>query len=221
MDSSQQRSFWDRHITSWSDSAYTDSKSVPFVERIARPFRKHLTLRQHLAVEIVVNSGATSVLDLGCGTGDFAVELIGTSKTLKNYWGMDIAESAIKEARERVRAAAGSRVQTDVRVSAVEDLDPTAFQSFDFIVALGLIPYLTDEGMKRLSTICKGKKYVMDYHPREASVFNAIHAVYRRTMGYPFYRMFSDSETKDRMASFGFAPYQLITRGPLRMIESV
>jgi len=102
MDSSQQRSFWDRHITSWSDSAYTDSKSVPFVERIARPFRKHLTLRQHLAVEIVVNSGATSVLDLGCGTGDFAVELIGTSKILKNYWGMDIAESAIKEARERI-----------------------------------------------------------------------------------------------------------------------
>ena len=133
--------------------------------------------------------------------------------------GMDIAESAVKEARAR-----SSSVEIPDRgssLSAVEDLDPTAFQSFDFIVALGLIPYLTDEGMKRLSTICKGKKYVMDYHPREASVFNAIHAVYRRTMGYPFYRMFSDSETKDRMASFGFAPYQLISRGPLRMIESV
>src|SRR4029079_8433651 len=121
MDSSQQRSFWDPHITSWSDSAYTDSKSVPFVERIARPFRKHLTLRQHLAVEIVVNSGATSVLDLGCGTGDFAVELIGTSKTLKNYWGMDIAESAIKEAREREREEGSTRVQSAGRASGARE----------------------------------------------------------------------------------------------------
>ena len=221
MDAKQQRTFWDRHITGWSNSSYNKQKSMPLIERVAQPMRKHLPLRQHLATEIAVNAGATSVLDLGCGTGDFAVELIGTSKTLKNYLGMDIAESAVKEARQNVLAAAGSRVTADVRVSAIEDLDPTAYDSFDFIAGLGLLPYLTDDGITRLSRICKGKPWVMDYHPREATLFNGIHAVYRKVKGYPFYRMYSDSEEKELMAKFGFAPYKLISRGPLRLMQSI
>ncbi len=143
MDSQEQRSFWDRHIEGWSASAYHKAKSVPLLERAAQPFRKHLPLRQHLAVEIVVSSGATSVLELGCGTGDFAVELIEKSPTLKNYVGMDIAESAVKEAREHVPIAAGSKVKVELRTAAVEEIDPAALGSFDFIVGLGLLPYLT------------------------------------------------------------------------------
>src|SRR5260370_30731489 len=140
MDAREQRTFWDRHITGWSDSAYNKTKSMPLIERLAQPFRKHLPLRQHLASEIVVSAGATSVLDLGCGTGDFAVELIGSSKTLTNYLGMDIADSAVKQARGHVLAAAGSRVKAEVRAAAVEDLDPNAYGSFDFIAVLGLMP---------------------------------------------------------------------------------
>src|ERR1022692_61015 len=115
MDSREQRSFWDRHIEGWSASAYHKAKSLPLLERAAQPFRKHLPLRQHLAVEIVANSGATSVPELGCGTGDFAFELIETSRTLENYLGMDIAESAVKEARKHVLPAACSNVHRDLR----------------------------------------------------------------------------------------------------------
>jgi SAM-dependent methyltransferase len=221
MDARDQRTFWDQHITGWANSSYNKAKSMPLIERVAKPYRKHLPLRQHLAVEIVVNACATSVLELGCGTGDFAVELMGASKTLKNYLGMDIAESAIKQARENILPAAGSRIQTELRVAAVEDLDPKTLGNFDFIVGLGLLPYLTDEGLTLVSAICKGKPWVMDYHPREATVFNAIHSAYRAVKGYPFYRMFSDSENKELMAKFGFAPYKLIDRGPLRLMQSV
>ena len=221
MDPREQRCFWDQHIESWSASAYNKKKSMPLLERVARPFRKHLPLRRRVATEIIAKSGAVSVLELGCGTGDFAVELIQTSPTLKNYLGMDIAEPAVKEACEQLSAAASSRVKVELRVSAVEDLDPETLGSFDFIVALGLLPYLTDHGIRRLSAVCHGKKYVMDYHAREATFFNGIHFVYRMAKGYPFYRMYSDSEAKELMASFGFAPYNLIHSGPLRMMESV
>ena len=100
-----------------------------------------------------VNSGATSVLELGCGAGDFAVELIAISRTLVNYLGMDIAESGVNEARDHVLAAAGSRVKVEQRVAPVEELYPNAFASLDFVVGLGLLPYLTDEGLKKISAI--------------------------------------------------------------------
>ena len=221
MDSREQRCFWERHIALWSDSAYHKTKRLPLIERAAQPFRKHLPLRQRLAVDIVSNSDAASVLELGCGTGDFAVELVRRSQTLGNYLGIDIADSAVKRAREHVLAAAGSRVKAEVRAAAVEDLDPTSLPFFDFIVVLGLLPYLTDEGLERLSAIGRGKKYVVDYHPREASFFNAVHAAYRTAKGYPFYRMFSDAEAKELMSRLGFGPYNLISRGPLRMMQSV
>jgi len=99
-------------------------------------------------------------------------------------------------------------------LAAVEDIDPTALCSFDFIIALGVLKYLTDDGMKRLSAICRGKRYMIDYHPREATLFNAVHAAYRVAMGYPFYRMYSDGETKELMAKSGFRPYTLISHGP-------
>src|SRR5258708_36634030 len=105
MEAREKRIFRTRHITGWSNSYYNKAKSMPLIERVARPYRKHLPLRQHLAVEIVVNAGAISVLELGCGTGDFAVELMGASKTLKNYLGMAIAESAVTQARENILAA--------------------------------------------------------------------------------------------------------------------
>jgi hypothetical protein len=62
---------------------------------------------------------------------------------------------------------------------------------------------------------------VIDYHPREATLFNAVHAAYRVAKGYPFYRMYSDADTKKLMASSGFGPYTLISHGPLRMMQSV
>ena len=222
MDSGEQRKFWDQHIAEWSISAYEKGENLPFIEKIAKPCRKHLKQREDMAVDIVLKWAPAAVVELGCGTGGFAAAYLRVSPMIRRYSAFDISESAVAKARGRImQASADKHVDARVQVSSVEDLDPGNFRDFDVVVGLGLIPYLTDTGFEKLSAICKGKPYLFDYHPREATLFNGIHAVYRRVKGYPFYRMFTEPQLEKTMAHFGFAKYELIRRGPLRFMKSV
>ena len=222
MDSGEQRKFWDQHIAEWSVSAYEKGENLPFIEKIAQPCRKHLKQREDMAVEIVLKWAPPAVVELGCGTGGFAAAFLRVSPTIRRYSAFDISESAVEKARGRIlQASADKHVDARVEVSSVEDLDPGNFRDFDVVVGLGLIPYLTDTGFEKLSAICKGKPYLFDYHPREATLFNGIHAVYRRVKGYPFYRMFTEPQLEKTMTHFGFAKYELIRRGPLRFMKSL
>ena len=221
MDSGEQRKFWDEHINEWSASAYEKDQKVPFVEKIARPWRKHLKLREDLAVDIVVKWAPTSVVELGCGRGEFAAAFLKGSSTVRRYRAFDIAQPAVAKAQERVRRAIGPDVDATVKVSSVEDLDPEEFRDFDVLVGLGLLPCLTDVGVEKLAAIGRGKKYLLDYHPKEATVFNGIHFVYRKVKRYPFYRMYTEPQLEEMMARHGFAKFEFIRRGPLRFMRSI
>jgi len=219
MEPGEQRDFWERHIGSWSASAYLKKKRLPFIERIATPFRQHLRTRRDLGVELVAKSGAGRVLELGCGTGEFAVALMQASTTLKGYMGVDISGAAITEAREHVRSAGGSTIETEVRAAAVEDLDLARLKEFDLVVGLGLLPYLTDSGFEKLSSICHGKKFLFDYHPREASLTNILHFLYRKASGYPFYREFTAAQAKEIFSRFRFGQFEIERRGILCFVQ--
>jgi SAM-dependent methyltransferase len=219
MDSREQRRFWDQHITEWATSAYEKDKKLPFVEEMAKPWRKHLKLREDMAVEIVGEWAPVSVVELGCGMGEFASAFLKTSQTVRHYRAFDIAEPAVAKTRERVATAAAPDVDVDVRVSSVEDLDPQEFRDYDVLVGLGILPYLTDQGIEKLAAIGRGKKYLLDYHPKEATVFNGIHFVYRKVKQYPFYRMYTEPQLVDLMARHGFSKFEFIRRGPLRFMK--
>ena len=221
MDSGEQRKFWDQHITEWATSAYEKDKKLPFVEEMAKPWRKHLKLREDMAVDIVREWAPVSVVELGCGMGEFAAAFLKASPTVRHYRAFDIAEPAVAKTRERVAAAAPSNVDVDVRVSSVEDVDPQEFRDYDVLVGLGILPYLTDEGIDKLAAIGRGKKYLLDYHPKEATIFNGIHFVYRKVKHYPFYRMYTEPQLVDLMARHGFSKFEFIRRGPLRFMKSV
>jgi SAM-dependent methyltransferase len=221
MESGEQRSFWDRHITAWSASAYEPGKKLPLIERIAQPFRKHLQERQDMAVAMLLKWSPLAVLELGCGTGEFVSAALKASSTIKRYVAIDISDVAVVKAGERVRQSAGNNVNAAVKVSSVEDLDPSAFHDFDVIVGLGLLPYLTDAGFEKLSAICRGRSFLLDDHPKEPTLFNGLHFFYRKAKSYPFYRIFSEAELKEIMARFGFARFEIIRKGPLRFMRSV
>jgi hypothetical protein len=139
MDSGEQRKFWDQHITEWATSAYEKDKKLPFVEEMAKPWRKHLKLREDMAVDIVREWAPESVVELGCGMGEFAAAFLKASSTVRRYRAFDIAEPAVAKTRERVAAAAASNLDVDVREDAGR-LNPEEFRDCDVLVGLGILP---------------------------------------------------------------------------------
>jgi ubiquinone/menaquinone biosynthesis C-methylase UbiE len=98
---------------------------------------RNLLSRQRFALEMVETgvSGASKILDAGCGTGEMAEQLI---RRGHEVWGLDISEPMIRYARERCGL---SRFQ----LGDIEHL-PFRDNTFDAVVCLGVLEYLdTDE----------------------------------------------------------------------------
>src|SRR5271167_4886287 len=111
MESGEQRSFWDRHITAWSSSAYEQGKKLAFLEKITRPFRKHMKARQEMGVAMLQEWSPVAVAELGCRTGEFAAAALQTCSAIRRYVAIDFSEAAIARARERVRLSAVVNVE--------------------------------------------------------------------------------------------------------------
>lgn len=91
-------------------------------------------------VEKIRNLGVDTVVDLGCGTGDVLKSLCELDSTLSGI-GVDIAEGALAEARERIGAAGlGARVafhRTNIfDVSELRRVLPERPVAFNAIMAL-------------------------------------------------------------------------------------
>ena len=120
-----------------------DSYAPTWHDRLAN----HVYAMRYRAVErMVTNVKAGSVLDVGCGTGDF-VQLFDTSRT--RYLGIDISENMIAECR---RLFPGR----EFRVADGDAIDaPDA--SVDLVLSIGVLEYLKDpvSHLKELSRVTK------------------------------------------------------------------
>jgi SAM-dependent methyltransferase len=92
--------------------------------------------RLRLAVDLAVELGASSVLDVGCGSGPLFAPL--AQKGIR-VTGIDPAEAMVSLARQQAADFPGL---VDVRQSAWEDLDEV--DAHDLAVALGVFDYVAD-----------------------------------------------------------------------------
>jgi len=75
--------------------------------------------------DVVVESGARSVLDLGCGDGDLLLRLAGDPR-VDRIIGIDICGATIDRLRRSVRALpAGQAGKIDLQVGSMTELDPS------------------------------------------------------------------------------------------------
>jgi release factor glutamine methyltransferase len=93
---------------------------------IPRPETEHLV---EAAIEITGNSDATSIVDVGTGSGAIAVALAQTLKS-KRVTAIDVSSAALAIAHENA-----SRNRVDVRVLQGDLLDPVLNESFDLVVS--------------------------------------------------------------------------------------
>jgi 2-polyprenyl-3-methyl-5-hydroxy-6-metoxy-1,4-benzoquinol methylase len=105
----------------------------------------------------------TSVLDLGCGSGDFLAVL---PSSAARYHGVDISAEMIRAVQEKIdQLPAESQAYTTCETCALEAFKPRGM--FDFVLASGLIEYFEDVGpvVKTMADIVAPGGYVATQVP--------------------------------------------------------
>lgn len=214
-----QRSYWDKRIIEWENSTYDacPAQKVSFIEKVAQCFREPVQYRKTLAYEIISALKPKRVLELGCGSGRFALALINKAG-VNHVTGVDIANEAINLARVNAKAMNLTGRLAFVN-SSIADLDFKTLGSFDYVVGLGLIPYLTEKEFVHLFNSIKDTPFFFDVHSSKFSLNNLLHACYRSIKGHPFYIQYSKKEILKKFANLGITGVAWKKSGKVDYIE--
>jgi SAM-dependent methyltransferase len=125
------------------DALYNEDR---LVQRTIRP---GLQRRRRLAVDVVRSYAAPRVLDVGCGSGRVAEEVLDAGAA--DYVGIDFSEPMLELARQRLE-------RFGPRVTLVKgDFHEEPLQGpFDVILALGLFDYVAEPHLltRRMYELC-------------------------------------------------------------------
>lgn len=120
-------------------------------------FRGVVVDRFHLVSNLAPARGAWSVLDVGCGSGRYAIDLAlkGASKVV----GVDVSEAMLALAS---RQAMKAEVATRTEFVAAPFLGYETDERFDVAVAMGYFDYLEDPlpHLVKMKTLCDGRIFI-------------------------------------------------------------
>lgn len=150
MDSRTQR-YFDQHASQF-DSIYHEGQ--PLQRALNRTFRKAIYERFAITFEQSEPIPGKTVLDIGCGSGRYAVEFAnrGASRAV----GVDYAPGMLSLAREYAEASGvGARcefIQGDFTTQVIN-------QRFDVVIAIGVFDYQDKpvEFMRKMAQHCSGR----------------------------------------------------------------
>jgi len=138
------------------DAIYESRK--PWHQRIVdRAFRQVVVERFRLICNLAPSTGSWNVLDVGCGSGRYAIALAqaGAARVV----GVDVAASMTDLARqEAARASVGERCEFHTAAF----LDFSTDERFDVVVATGYYDYLEDPlpHLQKMLRMSRGKVFI-------------------------------------------------------------
>lgn len=180
------RTFWNEKILTWERDRYdTAQGSGSLLERIAGSV-SGLPVRLANARRILLpHVDGKRVVELGCGSGLLAEVVVGAGAT--SYRGIDIADSAVALARERV-----AKTPHAERIS-FEAGDVRSFASgfeADVVFSLGLLDWLEEDELDVVFRLSAGRTFLHSFSERTRSPWRFLHKAYvwiaygHRTGGY-------------------------------------
>ena len=155
--------YWKKHVTSWEAGAYyRDAGSQPRLwDGLSALFRGNgMYVRMEAALRLAApHVQGMSVLDIGCASGRFAIQLLeaGAERVI----GLDVAPAAIEAAnRRRSQSPYADRLEFRVADLAEPGLE---LPQVDLLTALGVIEYFDAPALDHLLSKFRTRYFLLDF----------------------------------------------------------
>lgn len=180
------------------DSIYGHTKKRGFLGRLTdRVLRKSMFLRFQEVLKNTADPRIKSVLDVGCGSGRYCLELLNQGKRVI---GLDLAEGMLKLAEE---AAARSSARQNIAFVHADYLQHDFKEQFDAACLMGFFDYIQDPAaiFKKLKVEVRHEIYAS--FPRSSGFLAKQRQVRYRLRNCPLY-LYSEEDIHKLMESCGF-----------------
>lgn len=134
MDTRQLRDHFNRHADEF-DRLYDLQRQSSLARWRNRRFHSDIANRYLAALEHVRGSGATSVLDVGCGPGHYLVAL--AEMGIPRIVGIDASDEMVNRARRQLEL----RNQSTIEIVHADFSDWQTSEKFDVVLAMGFFDY--------------------------------------------------------------------------------
>jgi cyclopropane fatty-acyl-phospholipid synthase-like methyltransferase len=205
---SESGKYWQEHVLSWEAGAYyKDRRTRPSLwDRMSAIFRgRAMYVRMDAALQLVSpHLSGRHVLDVGCGSGRFAFELLAAGA--ERVVGIDVSPAAIEAADAR-RRQSPSADRLEFRVMDVT-LPDVRLPPVDLITALGVIEYFDAPELSALLGSFDTRYFLIDFPDFEGRRRNRLtwylRQVYLRVNRCPGVYLYSQDEFRRMAAEHGF-----------------
>lgn len=140
-DAQKVREYFSRSAVSF-DSLYAEEDMGSFSRWANQRFRRDIYERFLVTMEHVRKNQIRSVLDVGCGSGRYAIAL--HEQGVQRVTGVDIAPGMIELFRRATQPLAGHGTEFAAVSGDFMDYEPD--EPFDLVVAMGFFDYVEDPG---------------------------------------------------------------------------
>ena len=135
------RDYFSRSAVSF-DSLYAETDMGSFRRWVNRSFRRDIYQRFLLTMEHIERNHSKSVLDVGCGSGRYAVAF--GENGVQRIAGVDIAPKMIELFKDQTAALASQGIAVETYCGDFMDYQPSG--EFDLVVAMGFFDYIRAPG---------------------------------------------------------------------------
>jgi len=183
------KDYWDNKIIEWEDSLQ-NPKKVSFIESLASKFRKPLKIRRAMCFDLLKKVGkGKTILELGCGSGYFAINVLQKIKP-KKIIGMDISSSAIQRANKlKKELHLPNNIEFIEGDTTIENL-PKA----EITIGLGFLDYLTKNEIRALIKKINSKYVIFTFSEKKVSLKRYLHIAYLISQRCPKHHYYTKKE---------------------------